>query len=381
VLGGIEEFEQQSPTNGENLGDSQGNTQMPVRRREWLRGIGGNWGGGHLRNGSSESTTYKRKEFGRSFVFGTTVKTDRTNGVFLMPPPTKKHVLMACVAFFVMLPASLPLGLMIYAFSNLELSELQSFVLAVYLVLIIALIFLGVALIAVTNTDSISGMVAQRYNVISYLTIVVIVAISFFSSCFVVAGGIARELQNYDVDRTMVLLGAISPLLTCMILVAPIVVSKTAEELKMTPDTDYRINFFCIECAPFVRAEPIQQDSPQRYTLYFFPCFSSNIHTVLHFLAVGSGLALGYASSIMYMSTREYSPSYKWQVGFLVTSAVCCAIFIAAGAFQELSDLKDNHELRRFVFWIEYIGLYFYMITLIYNSILSGNLLTGGDVY
>jgi len=28
----------------------------------------------------------------------------------------------------------------------------------------------------------------------------------------------------------------------------------------------------------------------------------------------------------------------------------------------------------------QYIGLYFYMVTLIYNSILSGNLLTGGDL-
>jgi len=279
------------------------------------------------------------------------------------------------VLFAVILPTGFPVGLIIYAFHNLELSELQVFVLSVFLVLVIALICLGIALVVETNTDSISGMVAQRYNIISYLTIVVIVAISFFSSCFVAAGGIVREQLHYDVDRPMVILGALSPLFTCMILVFPIVVSKSEFELKMNPRLDYRC-FNLALCEPFVKI------SEGQFQFSFFPCLSEGWHKIFHFVFVGVGLVLGYVSTFMYMKTREYSSSYKWQISFLLLSIICNCFFLVIGCFQAAGnvEVRRNRDFDRVALYCEYIGLYFYMVTLIYNSILSGNLLTGGDL-
>jgi len=139
----------------------------------------------------------------------------------------------------VFVPTSLPLVLMALTIQGLRgehpASEMQMFLLGMIFVMLILLMLLGVVLLQVTNEDSISGMVAQRYNKISYLTILLICGISFFTSCFVIAGAIVREKLCKETSHSISIAGALSPLFACCILVAPIVVVKDVYELSMIP--------------------------------------------------------------------------------------------------------------------------------------------------
>ena len=152
---------------------------------------------------------------------------------------------------------------------------------------------LGVLLIQNTNENSISGMVAQRHNRLSYVTILVIITASAFSSAFILMSAIssnnyymlydnanilldsahftianltyelalargqnatppppytplAREVQQtvampYDVQ---VLLAGISPLLSALILLFPLAVVKRGDDLTAIP-LDSQVRRYC----------------------------------------------------------------------------------------------------------------------------------------
>ena len=138
-------------------------------------------------------------------------------------------------------------------------------VLEVAITIIISILFVLVALngwmlVTEANTDSVSGMVAQRYNKYGYLTILCGVATASFSrhgtmvhtschgcvpktracthhghacctarchttqqaymcSCFILAGGISMDHVHRYTNSAMIICGALSPLVTMLILV------------------------------------------------------------------------------------------------------------------------------------------------------------------
>jgi hypothetical protein len=270
-------------------------------------------------------------------------------------------------------------------------STLEQYILILYIIFIFTLILCGVLLLECTNEDSISGMVAQRWNRTSYVTILIITGLSFFTCCFIIAGGIARTRLHKSNTEWTIVLASISPILAFLILVFPIGVSKTAADLGMIPlpanplprrpnnlgHNEYEILFYpwcncwttrlgiwspCVDwlccCCLFRCCWP--------------SCSVRAVHRLLHFLAVGSGLLCGWISVGYNFNTTPYRTSGTVGLIYLVTSCVTCFSFIAAGIFDV------NHaprEVKRLILYLEYVGLFYYMMSIIHTSIISGDLI------
>jgi len=236
-------------------------------------------------------------------------------------------------------------------------TRLQGLLMLLYLIFVVILMVLGVALLEMTNASSISGMVAQRYSKVSYLTILMITGISFFTSCFIIAGGIVREVLAEDFDDTSVWLGAFSPLAACCILVLPIVVEKTGNQLHMIPLDDK-----CI-----VTAESLAQST---YKLKFFPRLEDRGHQIFHYIAIIVGLGLGYSSVIIqiHQSTKNLI-SVHVEVALLVVSGICITAFFILNSCT--CCCKGSGMLKQATLYYEFLGLFFYLMAIIYSSAIS----------
>jgi len=234
----------------------------------------------------------------------------------------------------------------------------QGLLMLLYLIFIIILIILGVVLLHVTNESSISGMVAQRYNKYSYLTILMITGISFFTSCFIIAGGIVREMNSEEFYYSCVILGALSPLLACCILVLPLVVDKTGNELDMIPLGADTI--------------PAASHAESTYKLFFFPCKNDCMHQIYHYSAVIVGVGLGYASIIIHIvEAHKKLTSFKIEVALLVWSFFCIVVFLF---FECVTCCCEQSQLKKqFRLYFEFLGLFFYLMGIIYSSAIAGD--------
>jgi len=212
--------------------------------------------------------------------------------------------------------------------------------------------FLGACLLFVTNTDSISGMVAQRFNKISYMTIIVIVGTSFYSSCFILSNGASSEDSGADVQHWYIICASLSPLVSTLILFFPLFIEKDAQELQIIPI-----------------GIPLNANN---YSMRFFPRLDSKCHRVLHYLAIVGGLTLGYFTIIYNINTREYNRSYTFTLILCVASVIFSAAFFVSLFFQ-LTNANIQHQ--RYILYLEFLGLYSYMVLLIYISMESGNLI------
>ncbi len=180
----------------------------------------------------------------------------------------------------------------------------------------IALALVGVSLLSVTNEGSISGMVAQRYNRIAYMTTLVIVCIVWSTSFFIVMSGVVRETRGEQLTYWPVALAAISPLVTSCILIFPIVVRKTTEELLMEP----------LDGAVYLG---LDEKGERIYTMYYHRYMSGFWHAAFHYFFVMTGVGLGYISIIhaLVNDISTKSPGHSLVLALFVLSVVSVVIF------------------------------------------------------
>ncbi len=243
--------------------------------------------------------------------------------------------------------ASPAIALIFYVMKNQ--TPLQWYLLSILLLFIVLLIGLGTALMHTTNESSISGMVAQRYHKPSYFTILLITGVSFFTSCFILAGAIARERAGNANAAWAVVLGSLSPIVSSLMLLAPIQVTKTAGELRMIPNT---------------------QPSDGKFELKFYKCLKKEHHQFLHYAAIISGLLMGYASIVSNIINEPLSlaPQIVVSVCTLI-SALAMIIFLCA------NNCKGADKNKRAAFLCEFIGLFYYMCSLIISNAITGDLI------
>jgi len=244
-------------------------------------------------------------------------------------------------------------------------SRLEQFIMSLFLIFIFLLIFLGVLLLKFTNEDSISGMVAQRFNKISYLTILLIGCVSFFTSCFILCGAITREKLNKTNDYVTVACATFSPIITFLILIFPIVVYKTEKELGMKPNSDdYKI---------VVKRKYSNLRTKFTFEMKFYKCCSVPVHTLMHFFVVISGVVLGYYSIIKHLSNKK--DNYKWvfELLFLVISIIYLLLF---AVFDQMNVNREKSSVKRIRLYTEFIGLYYYMVCMIYVSVVAGDVIS-----
>jgi len=264
----------------------------------------------------------------------------------------------------IVLPAILSILLMGYGFYSVEnrprpVGVLQGTMLALYLLFVLLLMVCGLALFELTNEPSISGMVAQRFNPVGYMCILTITGISFFTSCFILSSAIASTLVNhYDGYMAADILAALSPIISCLILVFPLVVTKTPAELGMTP-----------------RGMPHTVDeanNPVQFKMRFYKGLSPKCHEYLHFAVVLIGVFSGLISS----GLQLYAVYHIWWWGSVVLvtiAALCLFLFLVTSTVGRDGVGLLGHNRASLL--LEFLGLYFYMLFLIHTSAITGDLL------
>lgn len=264
-------------------------------------------------------------------------------------------------------------------------------------------------------------MVAQRNNRLSYYIILLITGTCFFTSSFVLGGGIAREAFHKETENWVVICAALSPLATLFILVFPVVIIKRSNDVGVLP----------FDAMYFIASGP----DPLRERLWLrlapFPSLSKMVHGVLHAGALGVGLCLWLVPQIRRLfliwegSITGESPmqnetvietallaifllfgilfaSFKAILRFVKThqrETVCGyriveRIAVAAGgtlvASYDQSDapttapsggsFEPTLNTKRLVLWMEYVCIYAYMLSLVYTSMVAGDLLRPDDL-
>jgi len=263
---------------------------------------------------------------------------------------------------------------------------------------------------------------------LSYLTVLLIAGISFWSSCFIAAGGIANYLLKHTDDWYLVICASLSPLVSFGILIFPIPVDKSAGELGFTifpryffqevtkrsaiqnQSWNFRDLFSrCLKGDNTVQdrvpltetSDSVQDRAPltetsysnilasqveesyidhefgvKKYRLYFYPC-SHLVHTLLHFLAVIIGLVLGWFTVIKRFRRDEYSTQGTIELTFTIISMLCCVSFIVASCFEVKPKYHHETGVKRWILYFEFLGLFFYMMALLYVSVCASDLIYG----
>jgi len=276
------------------------------------------------------------------------------------------------ILFFTIIPTVWPIILLAVTIKVND-SLLENFVLCTYLVLIIALICLGVLLLFFTEEPSISGMVAQRYNRVSYLAILVITALSFFTMCFIVLNGIARANSTQPgaqpaEDPVWILLASLSPFVSWMILLFPIVVHHKADHLMFTPFGHEREK----QAEKHILCLLIPGAKESQWTIRFYRFCSTGCHILFHVGAISGGLALGY-TSLLHAQLADHNVSRFWYLLISIVSVFFFFLLTVIGNVEVIvlryDKLMKNKWYKRLTLWFEYTGLYFYMLALIYTAI------------
>jgi len=185
-----------------------------------------------------------------------------------------------------------------------------------------------------TNASSISAMVAQRNNRISYCVILLIICYStFVSTCLLHRADRYHEFYLYT--------GALSAILSALILIFPLPVYKNMLELGFRP-----IDNNCKEK---------EWDQELDYTLKFYPTYSEKCQKTTHYMFIMIGLLLGWMSVL---SEMIYNQNNLWlKILYLSLSVICVLFFICA---------KDNDDdENRIILYSEFLGLHFYILGLV----------------
>jgi len=272
-----------------------------------------------------------------------------------------------CRIVFVIIPYLLPLILFSLFWSNFVLDDFQKFISAIMFILLTAMIITIILLIINTNEDSISGMVAQRYNLYSYLTILEIMAISFYTSCFITCGAISRTLIGKANHSWSVIFASLSPIISSLILVFPVVVFQTVDELHMIPLGQYNSHR-----AHLVTIDDIPHHNDLIQIKFFKNC-TPRFHKWMHFIMIGTGLLLGFSSMIYYVKNADYSEYHSLLIALTSISGVICIVFFIAGLYAEFN--KASRGFKMFRLYVEFVGLYYYMLTLILISAKAGDIM------
>jgi len=273
-----------------------------------------------------------------------------------------QHESKLCKHFAIVFVATiLPTIGILYLFTQ-HLSNLENFVVATYLIFLVFMVICGTLLLEYTTEDSISGMVAQRYNFVSYVTILLITGAAFYTSCFILCGGIASQNQGQNPNVAIVILASISPILSFCILISPLVVKNNAVGLGFVP-----LNTELINGGYILFWAPSCLKRMNRNTAYSFQTF-------FHYFFVGLGVIMGYTAVIFHVQSGE-----KWTNQLVLLVLGVGVSFFSMFLFIIMSIIgiqyKNIHS-KRSRLYMEFLGLYYYMVLMVMLGIISGGIIS-----
>jgi len=175
-----------------------------------------------------------------------------------------------------------------------------------------------------------------------------------------------------------VILASLSPCVSWMILLFPIVVHHKADHLLFTPFGHEREKeadkyLFCLK---FPGARENQ------WTMRFYRFSPSGVHILFHVTAIGGGLTLGY-TSLFHQQASDHNTFRFWYLVISIVSVFAFFVLTVIGNVEVIvfryQNLMRSKWYKRLTLWFEYTGLYYYMLALIYTAISSpGGLIKTG---
>jgi len=276
--------------------------------------------------------------------------------------------------------------------------------------LIAAILVSMMGLVEVSNEGSISGMVAQRGLKVAYLTTLCMAALVFYLASFIISGGIARTLLNEGNINWVVVIAALSPIFSILILIFPLSVVKTAEELGFVPET-FNLYYesenehkqvyrpisnirdgmskeeIILEFETEIKLREAEQ-LKERYRVYFHipPCSSHSewnkkFHQITHYSCISIGVTLGYVSIFNHITTSRFGYSIIFEIALVSISMLAMVAFFILRAFKKFLKEKSGYNymilksnLMKCSILCEFTGLYYYIVCLTLVSVVAGEI-------
>jgi len=266
-----------------------------------------------------------------------------------------------CKHFMIVFVATIiPTAGIFYLFTE-HLTYLQNFVVSTYFIFIVFMILCGTLLLEWTTEDSLSGMVAQRYNFVSYITILLLTGVAFYTSCFILCGSITSQKQGENPNVAIVILATMSPIVSFCILISPLVVKNNAVGLGFVP-----LNTELINGGYILFWAPVCLKRMKRNTAYTFQTF-------FHYFFVAFGVIMGYVAVVFHIQTGE-----KWTNQLVLLALGLCVSGCFMFTFIIISVIGiqyRNIHSKRSRLYIEFLGLYYYMVLMVMLGVIAGGLL------
>lgn len=179
----------------------------------------------------------------------------------------------------------------------------------------------------------------------------------------IVAGAIARENFGESNNIPIIIVASLSPIVSFLILVFPIVTKKTADQLGFTPNNTKFETLI------------VNGKAENYYKISFFSGLEESYHRVLHYISIFAGLAMGYFSIIAHLNHHGYSRNWTLELCFGGVSIILI-LFWALSRVTHSDGPATDIGIKRFFLFMEYIGLYYYMVTMVMVSVIAGDLIT-----
>ena len=269
------------------------------------------------------------------------------------------------VAFTVWLPLVI-FGAMFYVGTWAKV-----FILMVFLILIIALIILGIVLIEVTNQSSISGMLAQHYNVVSYLAALVIVAICFTTAGLQVEAMIVTEEPNCSTGVFTTSFPDIAAFIAANVAHGDLLVVTLYCWLPSLRSLASWAAIVSPLCSCGILVFPLVVHNRR----FFVDAHPHHLHEARHFRAIGAGLISGWF--VMF-----YQNYVGTDFAATVTLCICISSALSCVFFYVLSRLVDSRsvsggvaaQVNRILVFLEFFGLFYYIGGLFWVSLWPGHI-------
>ncbi len=154
----------------------------------------------------------------------------------------------------------------------------QLLMFSIFLVIMICGGVAVIGLLAATTLSTLSGMLAQRWNPLSYLANYFITALCYYASAIICFSYVSDDLQHTGEadDRWQLYLATLSLIICSFIMIYPDMTEKTEDELGMIPKA-------------FHIQEQRQSNDEIVYTAVLYPCVSKSMMFPIHIALIVIG--------------------------------------------------------------------------------------------
>lgn len=226
----------------------------------------------------------------------------------------------------------------------------------------------SVILLLFTTTEwTLSGMLAQRWNPLSYLACYCVSALCYFGSGIICATYVIHDMNGHNEKLHIAVFSTTSLIIASLILIFPDVVKKTPAELGMTPT-----HFAHVHVVP----ENVPLFSPT-----IFPCIPLKFMSPIHMLLVAIGAVFGYYCMVDFLLGVPDDHFADLNViavmSCLISGGVTLIIFLGIG-IDGMVDGEENHpKMRHLRFAMELAFLFDLITGIILTSLSDSDLFQG----